>query len=242
MQQLADARSNASAGRADISLKNELEECKRQLEMAAQKIASLESELEAKSLCCSELCISLEKEQKRAEELSLQLNKVKLQAEGQYKQMRVEHRARQRAQARKGVLLEQIKLLKSADRQRSQDYENSSSKAIDSLLKVEKEKSKLQSELSKCLERSQAEFRNSKQQLHALQTKLTESRRLASNLKKQCGRAAKRRDHAVAKAREQVQKKYTTHHLLSKGVYTEGTRNLIRLLVKAGCSRGYVGQ
>ena len=125
--------------------------------------------------CQSVVCISLEKEQKRAEELSLQLNKVKLQAEGQYKQMRVEHRARQRAQARKGVLLEQIKLLKSADRQRSQDQENSSSKAIDSLLKVEKEKSKLQSELSKCLERSQAKFRNSKQQLHALQTKLTES-------------------------------------------------------------------
>ena len=39
-----------------------------------------------------------------------------------------------------------------------------------------------------------------------------------------------------------MQKRYTTHNLLSKGVYTEATRNLIHLLVKAGCSRGYVGE
>ena len=37
---------------------------------------------------------------------------------------------------------------KSANRKRSEDYENSSSKAIDSLLRLEKENSKLQSELS----------------------------------------------------------------------------------------------
>jgi SOS response regulatory protein OraA/RecX len=51
-----------------------------------------------------------------------------------------------------------------------------------------------------------------------------------------------RRDWAITKAQEQVQKKYTTHNLLSKSVYTEATRNLICLLVKAGCSRGYVGE
>lgn len=39
-----------------------------------------------------------------------------------------------------------------------------------------------------------------------------------------------------------MQKEHTTHNLLSKGVYTEATRNLICLLVKAGCSRGYVGE
>lgn len=242
MQQLAEARKNVSAGAADISLQNKLEECERQLEMAADKIASLESELESKSLYCSELSFSLEKAQKKAADLSLQLHRAKLEAEEQYKKMRVEHRARQRAQARKGVLLEQIKLLKSADRQRSEDDKHSLSKAIDSLFKLEKEKSKLQSELSQCLERSQADFRHSKKQMHSLQTKLTESRRLALNLKKKNDRAVKRQNNAVSKAREQVKKEYTTHNLLSKGVYTEATRNLIRLLVKAGCSRGYVGE
>ena len=82
-------------------------------------------------------------------------------------------------------MLEQIRLLKSADRERSEDYANSSSKAIDSLLKLEKEKSKLQSELSKCLDRSQAEFRHSQERLLALQTKVKESKCLASKFKKQ---------------------------------------------------------
>lgn len=33
-----------------------------------------------------------------------------------------------------------------------------------------------------------------------------------------------------------------THHLLSKGVYKENTRSLIRILVKAGCSQEHVGK
>lgn len=238
----AEATKKALAESVDISSQNLLEEYKQQLEKATDKIRYLESELEAKCLYCSKLVSKLENVQKMAEELSSELHRVKLQAEEQYKKLRVEHRARQRGQARKGVLLEQIRLLKSANRERSEDYESSSSKAIDSLLKLEKENSKLQSELSRCLERLQAEFGHSQEKLLSLGNKLKESKHLASNFKKQRDRAVLRRDRAVTKAREQVQKEHTTHNLLSKGVYTEATRNLIRLLVKAGCSRGYVGE
>lgn len=34
----------------------------------------------------------------------------------------------------------------------------------------------------------------------------------------------------------------TTHSLLHKGVYTEQTRNLVRLLVKAGCSKDSISE
>jgi hypothetical protein len=75
--------------------------------------------------------------------------------------------------------------LKSANREKSEDYESSLSKAIDSLLRLEKENSKLQSELSKCLERSQAEFRHFQEKMLSLGNRLKESKCLASNLKKQ---------------------------------------------------------
>ena len=167
-------------------MQDQLEEWRRQLGKATEKIAYLESELESKCLHCSELVSSLENVQKMAEELSSELHKVKLQAEEQYKKLQVEHRARQQGQARKGVLVEQIRLLKSANRERSEDYESSSSKAIDSLLRLEKEKSKLQSELSKCLKRSQAEFCHSQEKMLSLGNRLKESKHLASNFKKQC--------------------------------------------------------
>ena len=183
--QRADATQKALANAVDISSQNLLEEYKQQLNKATEKIAYLESELESKCLYCSQIVSSLEEVQKKAEKLSSELDRVKLQAETQYKKVWVEHRARQQAQARKDVLFRQIRLLKSAERERSEDYENSSSKAVDSLLKLEKEKSKLQSELSKCLQQSQAEFRHFQDKLLALWNKVKESKHLASNLKKQ---------------------------------------------------------
>jgi hypothetical protein len=50
------------------------------------------------------------------------------------------------------------------------------------------------------------------------------------------------REWSVKWAKEQAGKEYSVHKLLHKGVYTEKTRNLIWLLVQAGCSRESVGQ
>jgi len=100
--------------------------------------------------------------------------------------LHVEHRAWQWAQARKGVLVEQIRLLKSAELEKTQSAENNASRAIDSLLTLEKEKSKLQSELSQCIERSQAELRESQGKLLSVGKKLRESKQLMSKFKKQC--------------------------------------------------------
>lgn len=237
------AREKAMTVAADISLQSLLEQSEKKLQEAAEKILHLESELEAKNLHCTQLASSLERAQQKTAELSSELQMIKLQAEEQHKKLRVEHRARQRGQKRKEILLEQIRLLKSADFEKSQnikEHANSASKTVDSLIKLEKENSKLQNELSKCLERSQAELRHSHNKFLSLGKKLRESRALSSKFKKQCDRSAVRRDQAITKARKQVLKEQTVHNLLSKGAYTEDTRNLIRLLVKSGCSRDCV--
>ena len=78
----------------------------------------MESELESKCLYCSQLVSSLEKVNKTSDGLSSEFHGVKLQAEEQYKKLKVEHKALQQGQARKGILLEQIRLLKSANREK----------------------------------------------------------------------------------------------------------------------------
>ena len=43
-------------------------------------------------------------------------------------------------------------------------------------------------------------------------------------------------------AREKAIQEHSVHRLMSKGVFTEETWNIVRLLVRAGCSRNYVNQ
>ena len=73
--------------------------------------------------------------------------------------------------------------------------------------------------------------------LHILQNKLSDSKSLSSKLKKQVNRGKEIQKQAVASAQQKQKKLLSVHHLLHKGVYTEKTQNLVRFLVKAGCSR-----
>jgi hypothetical protein len=47
-------------------------------------------------------------------------------------------------------------------------------------------------------------------------------------------------ENALRKAKDRQKKESSVHKLLHKGVYSEKTWSLIRLLVQAGCSRPYV--
>ena len=71
---------------------------------------------------------------------------------------------------------------------------------------------------------------------------LKQSSKAISQLKKARDRADIRQKHATKTAREKFIKETKLHKLMHKGVYTEDTCNLVRLLVKAGCSRQYVNQ
>lgn len=115
------------------------------------------------------------------------------------------------------------------------------SKAIDALMKVEKENVNLRSELSRTLEWCSRDAGAAKQKLDLAGDKLKEYKRFATKWKKRCDRAAVVHANALKRAKEHAKKEHTVHSLLHKGAYTEETRNLIRLLVHAGCSREYIG-
>jgi hypothetical protein len=142
-------------------------------------------------------------------------------------------------------LVEQISILHSAAVESSKSKKELIANAggtIQSLLGLEKQNLKLQSELSLCLERSKKEFQSWNQEQGMMKKELRNAKAQVQRLRKKCNMAAVHREHAVTKAKEQLLKQKATHKLLKKGVYTKDTRNLIRFLVNAGCLKDYVGQ
>ena len=104
-------------------------------------------------------------------------------------------------------------------------------------MKVERQNAVLRNELTSALERFTAEAAHSQKKLTQVDQKLKESRKLIARLKSTYKMAINSKENAVKRAVEEVHRKHTVHHLLHKGIYTEKTRNLIHLLVQAGCSR-----
>jgi hypothetical protein len=236
MQQLSANRvklqANAMDGTSQIevtNLQDMLAVCELKLKAVEDRCEVLESDLQAEREKSAALNKALDLEKERSKIL--------------YQNLRVERRARQRGNTRKTVLERQISMLKSASMSSEvRKMKDSASKAIDALVNVEKENSNLRSELSKTLERCTAEAAQNRQKLHHVGKQAREFRSLAAKLQKRCDRAAAIQEKVVKRAREKASKKSTVHRLLHKGVYTEDTRNLIRLLVQAGCSRSYVGE
>jgi hypothetical protein len=205
--------------------------------------ATCKLELEAVENRCRKLELDLQMEQEKSAALNDALQVEKKHSASLYQQLRVERRARQRGDTRKSVLERQISLLKSASMSsEAKKMKENAAKAIEALMKVEKENSTLQSELSKSLERCTKEAVKAQQKLLQAGKQIKGYQMQISQLRKHYNRAQMTRERAVERAKKETIKQSMVYHLLHKGIYTEDTRNLIRLLVKAGCSRKYVGR
>ncbi|KAF8810467.1 hypothetical protein BYT27DRAFT_7221984 [Phlegmacium glaucopus] len=96
--------------------------------------------------------------------------------------------------------------------------------------------------LQKCLSLWEGRLHATQEKFHQAREMLKQSVREITWLKKARHRADAWQNHAVWAAREKLIKETNFHKLMHKGVYTEDTRNLVRLLVKAGCSQQYVNK
>ena len=61
-------------------------------------------------------------------------------------------------------------------------------------------------------------------------------------LRKQTKRSTGVRERAVAATKAKIEKEKSIFHLMKKGVFTNETRNLVQILVRAGCSRNYINE
>ena len=79
-----------------------------------------------------------------------------------------------------------------------------------------------------------------KSELSYSSEKLKSTKLELKKLKKSYQRVVKTKKNAVAALKSQ--KKKSIFYFKEKGVFTEETRNLVRLLVKAGCSSMYINE
>lgn len=160
------------------------------------------------------------------------------------KSLKVERRARQRGLAQKALLKEQIMLLQSECKEVTKNFKTvtrNADKTIEKILRVERENSNLQDKLSKALKHCSQEVTKAQEKLEQAGEKMQQHQWIAENLKKRFQRAASSQEKIMQRARDQVKKEIGAK-LLYKGVYTEQTRSLIRILVQAGCSQAHVGK
>jgi len=249
-RQLSEARAkaNSKAGASCFELEptvDSLQEClglsEAKVRASLEKIGELEAALQTQQQLVAQLSQALDDKIHDHQVLIDRLASEQAHSKGLYQSLRTERHARQRGQTWKGVLDGQIKLLKSAEFKLSttlKTVRNNASKAIDSLMRIEKQNVALRSNLSLALQRCVNEAQLAKKKIDQAQGKAKEQRRIAANLKRRW--ASRVQENALQRAKERLKKESSVHKLLHKGAYNEKTRSLIRLLVQAGCSRPYV--
>jgi len=201
-------------------------------------VQNLEISLAEKEAQVALLSTDLRYSQESVASLLSQLKSQKEKYKAVYHELRIERQARKRGVDRQTLLEQQINLLKLAEISGLKEAKNSSL-AINAL---KGENQSLQSELSQCLSLWRGRLQETQEKFHMAHLMLKQSSKAISQLKKARDHADIRQKHATKTAREKFIKETKLHKLMHKGVYTEDTCNLVRLLVKAGCSRQYVNQ
>ena len=137
------------------------DESQKELETALLENSALEARLLESHGLCESLKVSLAKAQEQSKKLSLDLKAEKERYKELYQSVRTERRARQRANNRKEVLTNQILVLRSASADLSnykKDLEKNYSKTVESLMKLEKENTKINHTLSEHLKLYKSEM------------------------------------------------------------------------------------
>ncbi|KAF8801159.1 hypothetical protein BYT27DRAFT_7216270 [Phlegmacium glaucopus] len=236
--QLATAREKQTEAQTMASLQKVLLELNQELLDSRKTVQDLEISLVEKERHVALLSTDLRRSQESVTSLLSQLKSQKEKYKAVYHELRIERQARKCGVDRRTLLEQQIDLLKSAEISGLQEAKNSSL-AIKAL---QGENQSLQSELSQCLSLWEGRLHATQEKFHQAREMLKQSVREITWLKKARHRADAWQNHAVWAAREKLIKETNFHKLMHKGVYTEDTRNLVRLLVKAGCSQQYVNK
>jgi hypothetical protein len=195
-------------------------------------LASVQEKLVATESALSSASANLDKAQD-------QLHAVENKCAGLYSTLRVERRKLQRTAARKGLLEQQIKLLKSVE---LPSTKSDAAHAIQLLHETKSEKMHLESKLSQLMETCALEASHSRQKQSDLQNQLVVLKKKNRNLQKCSDRMPEIKAKAIKCAKDYANKENRTYKLLQKGVYSPQSRELARTLVAAGCSREYVAK
>jgi len=244
LQQLQNARSNSPVVRTDLEAglvhcQNELADAMFEIETLRSEVESLRSELSQAQDRCAMLEGLQEKSAEKICDLKAQVLEAKEHQRDTYRKLRNERRAHQYAVKRKSNLDEKIAELKTEQHKKLKEMrelekeKNLASNHVDKMIKANQH---LQNEISNTLQQCEHQLAVSYEKLQQTRTKLKGSKSEVYNLKRRVGRAVQTKENAVKRVKAKVLKESTTFYLLKKGVYSNETRNLVRILVEANVS------
>ena len=213
-----------------------------QLQEALTSNKELQQQLSQKSLECESLHSELETFRQKCTQLTDEVFHWRSKQEATYHSLRMERQTAKRGSAKIDHLEQQKEILVNAEKKVSACLSERSKNSEQALLLLEKANNGLQMELSHSMACWTSQLDKASSKLEIANFKLAALQKEASHLRKSVARASGVKYRAVAAAKAKVKEEMSTHHLMNKGIYTEETRNVVRLLVRAGCSRKFVGE
>ena len=228
--------------RAVLTSETAIDDLWNSLQAANSRIKELENLLADKDTECQRLESELDKANQKLHMHQDSSVLWKEKHEKTYHELHMQHQTTKRGQQKLTQLQEQVLILKTAEKEASKQLLRGSRESHKAISLLQKQNNTLHHELSMSmakwalqLEKTHAKLATSTSDLKTLHNK-------ASKLCKAviCGKEQK--EQAIASVKKKILDQQSVHQLMQKGVFTEETRNVVRLLVKAGCSRNLIGE
>jgi hypothetical protein len=159
-----------------------------------------------------------------------------------YHELRMQRQTTKRGQQKLTKLQDQVQILKTAEKEVSKQLLRGSHESHKAIALLQKQNDSVHTELSMSMARWTLQLEKSHAKLARSTSDLKTLRNKASKLRKAVKHGKEQKEQAMASVKKKILDQRSVHHLMQKGVFTEETRNVVRLLVKAGCSRNLVGE
>jgi len=234
LEALKRARSSSPAIVTDFE--GALAKCQNQLAEAMSEIETLTSELSKAQNECTRLVKLQDKSKETIHDLKSQVLAAKRHQQDTYQELRNERRVHQCVTKCKAVLDKEIAKLKASQVEEIKDLEKKSAISSERLSNIVTANEHLQNELSTAISQFTSQLDLVRQKLKFTRSELSGSKTEIYSLKCKAIRASQSRAKIIQKTRDKVTKERTTFYLLQKGVFSQETRNLVRVLVQANVS------
>ena len=245
-QQMAAARAKGQESlvekRTVLTSETAKEDLWDRLQTANSRIAELEQLLAQKDTECQTLQTELEKSNQNLKKHQDDSAFWKKKHKETYHELRMQCQTTKRGKDKVIRLEAQLEIIKNAEKEASKKFLRGSHESFQALTLLTKKNENLRGELMKSVARWTTQLDKTQAKLVSSNIDIKKLREKASKLKKAVVRFKEQKERAIASVKAKISKEKSVHHLMSKGVFTEETRNVIRLLVKAGCSRNYINE
>jgi len=212
------------------------------LQVANSCIKDLENLLAEKDTECQRLQSELDKANQKLDMHQDSSALWKEKHEKTYHELRMQRQTTKQGQKKLTQVQEQVQILKTAEKEASRQLLRGSHESHQAMALLQKQNQALHNELSMSMARWTSQLEKTHVKLATSSSDLKTLCNKASKLHRAVKRGKEQKEQAMASVKKKILDQQSVHHLMQKGVFTEETRNVVHLLVKAGCSRNLISE